>query len=66
MPDIKVVRIKSTHPASQGDFVEINESDFDAAVHERYEAPPAAPVLQPAPDAPVLHPAPDVPAPPVT
>lgn len=57
MSDIKVVRIKSTHPASQGDFVEINESDFDAAVHERYEALPAAPV------APVLPP--DVPAPPV-
>jgi hypothetical protein len=41
---IPTIKIKSTHPPTQGDFVEINESDFDPAKHERYEAPPAAPV----------------------
>lgn len=61
MPDIKVVRIKSTHPPSQGDFVEINESDFDAAVHELYEDAPAVSVEPPV--LPVLPPAPEVPAP---
>lgn len=41
-----VVRIKPSHP-SQGDFVEINESDFDPAVHEMADLPPppvAAPI----------------------
>lgn len=33
----KTIRIKSTHPKSQGDFVEINESDFDKKIHELYE-----------------------------
>jgi hypothetical protein len=37
-----IVQIKSSHP-SQGDFIEINESDFDAAKHERYVAPPPPP-----------------------
>lgn len=36
----KTVRIKSSHPESQGEFVEINESDFDPAIHELLE--PAA------------------------
>jgi len=26
---IETMRIKSTHPQSQGDFVEINKADFD-------------------------------------
>jgi hypothetical protein len=33
-----VIRIKSTHPPSQGDFVEIEEEDFDKAKgHQLYE-----------------------------
>lgn len=47
------VKIKSTHPASQGPFVEINESDFDPAKHEFFKEPPAAPVLPPLPPAPL-------------
>jgi hypothetical protein len=30
-------KIKSTHPESQGDFVEIEEADFDPKIHELYE-----------------------------
>jgi hypothetical protein len=42
MSDIcKVVRVKSTHPESQGDFVEINETDFVEGVHELYDGPVA-------------------------
>lgn len=37
--EIKVMKVKSTHPESQGPFVLINESDFDAKVHEKYEEP---------------------------
>lgn len=50
------VMIKSTHPESQGAFVEINASAFDPAKHERYIAPPPAapsPVLPPPPPGPV-------------
>lgn len=47
------VKIKSTHPESQGPFVEINESDFDAKKHQRYEEPKkAAPVKPPGASAP--------------
>jgi hypothetical protein len=53
---IPTVKIKSTHPASQGPFVEINETDFDPAKHERYDAPQAVvappPVLDPPPPPP--------------
>lgn len=49
----KVVRIKSTHPKSQGAFVEINETDFDPKKHQLYKAadagdmpPPPAPVVE--------------------
>lgn len=35
----KTVRIVSTHPESQGPFVEINEEDFDKAVHTPYVDP---------------------------
>lgn len=34
------IKIKSTHPPSQGDFVEIEEVDFDPMRHELYD--PAA------------------------
>jgi len=30
------VKVKSTHPETQGAFVEINEEDFNEAVHELY------------------------------
>ncbi len=33
MPSIPVVRIASTHPDSQGPFVEINASDYDPGTH---------------------------------
>lgn len=41
MSVVPVIRIMPSHP-SQGDFVEINETDFDPAKHERYEPAPAA------------------------
>lgn len=50
------VRIKSSHSETQGPFVEINESDFDPAKHERYDVPPPPPgpvVPPPAKAAPV-------------
>lgn len=72
MNELPVIRVKSTHPASQGDFVEINATDFNPDVYERYEeaapdVPAPAPVLPPvevvAPPAPAV----DVPVtPPVT
>jgi hypothetical protein len=31
-----IMRIKSTHQPSQGDFVEIEEENFDPAIHEVY------------------------------
>lgn len=34
---VKTIRVKSTHPESQGAFVEINEADFDKSKHELYE-----------------------------
>jgi len=54
-----VVRIKSTHPESQGAFVEVNESDFDPEKHELYIAPaegPLAPPLPPPPPPPSADP----------
>lgn len=33
--EIKTLKIKSSHP-SQGDFVVINEEDFDASKHVKY------------------------------
>lgn len=32
-----VIRIVSSHPKSQGPFVEINAGDFDPAKHQKYE-----------------------------
>lgn len=31
------MKIKSTHPESQGDFVEINDEDFNPEIHQEYE-----------------------------
>lgn len=36
--ELKILKIKSTNPASQGEFVIINEEDFDASKHELYGA----------------------------
>lgn len=33
---MSTIKIKSTHPESQGAFVVINEADFDAEKHELY------------------------------
>jgi len=48
------IRIKSTHPASQGDFVDIEEENFDPAVHELYVDPSAPAAVIPE-DWPTLH-----------
>lgn len=56
MSRIEVVRVVSTHPATQGDFVEINATDFDPLVHTLY-APEGVPVVeQPDPPASALKP----------
>lgn len=34
---VKTVKIKSSHPESQGDYVEINETDFDPQTMQLYE-----------------------------
>lgn len=34
---MSVIKIKSTHPESQGPFVLINEEDFDATKHRPYD-----------------------------
>jgi len=31
------MKIKSTHPTSQGPFVLINDEDFDPACHQRFD-----------------------------
>lgn len=53
MTSIPIVRV--LHPDPTYPFLEINESDFDPAKHERYidpSAPPPAPALPPPPPAP--------------
>jgi len=50
-----VMKVKSTHPASQGPFVLIEERDYDPAVHKPYQeelpkaraVPPAAAAVKP-------------------
>lgn len=37
-PDCKVIRVKPWAP-SQGDFVEINATDFNDSIHELYVEP---------------------------
>jgi hypothetical protein len=36
MADPKTVRIVSSHPETQGDFVILNEDEYDPEVHELY------------------------------
>lgn len=36
--ELRTVRVKATHPPSQGEWVVMNESDFDPARHELYDA----------------------------
>ena len=45
---VKTVKIKSSHP-SQGAFVEINESDFDAKIHTLFEPRHRNPLQYPRP-----------------
>ena len=40
------IKIKSTHPESQGDFVVINADDFDEKKHVKYEEPKGKPVAK--------------------
>ena len=37
---MEIIKVKSTHPESQGPFVLLYKSDFDPAKHELYEAAP--------------------------
>jgi hypothetical protein len=47
MTKVEVVRVVSTHPPSQGAYVEINAADFDPLVHTLYvEGDAAAPPAQ--------------------
>ena len=39
MSRVEVVRVVSTHPPTQGAFVEINATDFDPQVHTLYRDP---------------------------
>ena len=43
------VKVKSTHPESQGLFVEINASDFDPEKHELLDGEPVAAESESAP-----------------
>lgn len=47
MSKVEVVRVVSTHPPTQGAFVEINASDFDPLVHTPYTNGAAAPIEPP-------------------
>lgn len=55
--DVPTLRVKSSHP-SQGDHVIINESDFDPAVHELFDAPPPPPPPPSFPPLPAAQPDP--------
>lgn len=59
-----VIRIVSSHPESQGPFVEINESDFNAEMHEKFvdPAPPPPPPPIDAPPPPPPGPLDNLPA----
>lgn len=49
------IRIKSSHPASQGPFVLIEEADFDPDKHSLFDVPapaPEPPAPAPSDDAP--------------
>jgi len=46
----ETVKIKSTHPESQGEYVSINVGDFDLEKgHELYDPAPAEKPAEPAP-----------------
>lgn len=45
-----VLKIKSTHKESQGDFVLIDEENFDSKKHELYVENKPAPEPEPAPE----------------
>jgi hypothetical protein len=50
-----MIKVKSTHPESQGPFVLMDEADFDAKKHKLYvELAEAMPEQKPEP-APSLH-----------
>jgi hypothetical protein len=49
------IKIKPSSP-DQGDFVLINEADFDASVHQVFDAAPAEPVTRRAKKAHVAEP----------
>lgn len=44
--DCKTIKVKATS-ADQGDFVVINEADFDASVHQLLDQPDAEPSRKP-------------------
>lgn len=46
------VRVKPTHPESQGPYVILDSAQFDPAVHQLYVEPGQAPAEAPAPAAP--------------
>lgn len=56
MADPKTIKIKPSHP-SQGDFVLINEDDFDPAVHQPLEPVVATPADPKADETPADAPA---------
>ena len=43
------MKIKSTHPESQGPYVVINDEDFDPALHVKYDDEPVPANDSPAP-----------------
>lgn len=49
--EVKTLRVKSTHPASQGPYVVIDAAKYDPAVHTLYEPDVPAPAATPAPAA---------------
>lgn len=73
MAIIPTCKVKATHPTSQGDYVLINEADFDPRVHKHYKGGAedevatgvelAAATPPPAPEPPPEPPPPPAPAP---
>jgi len=46
------LRVRSTHPHTQGEYVIIDAEHYDPAVHVLYDEAPAAPEPAPQPDKP--------------
>lgn len=42
MDTVETVRVKSTHPESQGPFIVVNKADFDPSIHTEFKAGKAA------------------------